>query len=117
MKIVKDFNIPGSITVDELMREMFDSGGFTSKKLAEGINILEKMLKDKSALKFLSFPADIISTGSRGIIRELIKHKWFDVIVTTCGTLDHDLARSYGDYFHGEFEMDDVELHKKGIYR
>src|SRR5437867_2649554 len=117
MKIVRDFNINKSMTVDQLVNEMFDSGGFTSKKLAQGINILEKMLKDKSALRFLSFPADIISTGSRGIIRELIKEKWFDVIITTCGTLDHDLARSFGDYFHGEFEMDDVELHERGIYR
>src|SRR5438445_7028513 len=117
MRAVKDFKVIRGMTVNQVVRQMLDSGGFTSKKLAEGIDILENMMKDKKCLKFLSFPADITSTGTRGLIRDLIKEKWFDAIVTTCGTLDHDIARSFGDYFHGEFEMDDIELHEKGIYR
>ena len=40
-----------------------------------------------------------------------------DVIVTTCGTIDHDIARSLGKYKSGKFEMDDVETHDKGFSR
>jgi deoxyhypusine synthase len=40
-----------------------------------------------------------------------------DVIITTCGTLDHDLARSFKDYYHGDFFMDDVKLRKEGVHR
>ena len=40
-----------------------------------------------------------------------------DCVITTCGTLDHDLARIWRKYYHGSFEMDDVELHQKEIHR
>jgi len=39
------------------------------------------------------------------------------VIITTCGTLDHDIARTFADYYHGSFLMDDHELKKRGIHR
>jgi deoxyhypusine synthase len=75
------------------------------------------MLEDKDCLRILSFPACIISTGTRGIIKELVKRKMFDIVITTCGTLDHDFARTYKDYFHGIFEANDRELHRKRVNR
>jgi len=117
LKPVKDMKIDRNNSINDLTKKMFDSGGFTAKKLALGINILEKMLKDKECLKFLSFPACIIATGTRGIIKEMVRKKMFDVLITTCGTLDHDLARIWKNYYHGDFLMDDKELHKIGINR
>jgi deoxyhypusine synthase len=115
MKEVKDFDLRKN-SVSELINQMLESGGFTAKKLAVGINILEKMIKIK-CLKFLSFPACMVATGTRGIIKEFVKRKWFDVIITTCGTLDHDLARSFKAYYHGSFYANDKKLHQKGINR
>ena len=66
---------------------------------------------------FLTFPACIVATGVRGVIKEMVKECIVDAIITTCGTLDHDLARSFKKYYHGSFDADDVELHKKGINR
>ena len=40
-----------------------------------------------------------------------------DVIVTTCGTLDHDIARVLADYYHGDFAMDDKQLRVEGVNR
>lgn len=117
LKPVKDMKIDEKISVNDLVKQMLESGGFTAKKLAVGINILEKMLKEKNCLKFLSFPACIISTGTRGIIKEMVRRKLFDVLITTCGTLDHDISRTWKDYYHGSFLMDDKKLHKKGINR
>jgi deoxyhypusine synthase len=93
------------------------SGGFTAKKLAVGVDILEDMVKDRQSVNFLSFPACIVSTGTRGVIMELVKRKLFDVVITTCGTLDHDLARVWRSYYHGDFMLDDRVLHKKGVNR
>lgn len=75
------------------------------------------MIEDRDSLNFLSFPADIVATGTRGVIKEMVRKKWFDVIVTTCGTIDHDIARSFAKYHHGSFDADDVELRKRGIHR
>ena len=117
MKEVKDFEISKGISFSELISQMKESGGFNAKFLGEAVEILEEMIKDKECLRFLSFPACIISTGTRGIIKEFVKRKWFDVVITTCGTLDHDLARSFKAYYHGSFFADDFELEKKGIHR
>jgi deoxyhypusine synthase len=117
MEKVKDFEITKGISADRLARQMKESGGFTAKNLAIGVNILEEMLKDEKSLNFLSFPACIIATGTRGIIKDMVKRKWFTSVITTCGTLDHDLARCYKDYYQGDFFMDDKELHKKGVSR
>jgi deoxyhypusine synthase len=117
MEKVKDFEVTKGISADNLIKQMKASGGFTAKNLAIGVDILEEMLRNKDSLNFLSFPACIIATGTRGIIREMLKNKWFKLVITTCGTLDHDLARCYKDYYQGEFFMDDRELHKKGISR
>ena len=117
LKPIKDMKIQRKISIDALVNQMYSSGGFTAKKLAIGTNILENMLKERDCLKFISFPACIIATGVRGVIKEMVKRKMFDVIITTCGTLDHDLARIWKDYYHGSFLLDDKELHKKGINR
>jgi len=116
-KPVKDIQIKKGMNSDQLIQELKRSGGFTAKKLAIGVDIVEKMIKEKNCVKFLSFPACIISTGTRGVIKELLKKKLFDVVITTCGTLDHDLARIWKNYYHGTFMADDRELHKKGINR
>ena len=116
-KHVKDIQIKKTMSSNELVKELYESGGFTAKKVAQGVNIIEKMIKEKNCVRFLSFPACIISTGTRGVIKELVKKKLFDVLITTCGTLDHDLARVWENYYHGSFMVDDSELHKDGVNR
>jgi len=116
-RTVKDIVLSENMTVKELINQFYESGGFTAKKVATGVEILRDMLNEKDCTRFLSFPACIAATGVRGVVKELVKRKFFDVIVTTCGTLDHDLARVWRDYYHGSFMMDDKKLHKKGINR
>ena len=114
---VKDMNLE-KISFSDLIKQMDSSGGFSAKNLATAVYILENMIKDKNCIKFFSFPACIVATGLRGAIAQMIKKGLVDVIITTCGTIDHDLARAYGGkYFHGAFELDDVKLHKIGINR
>ncbi len=113
---VEDINLWENMTVAQLMDEFYKSGGFVAKHLAVAEKILLKMFKEENTT-FLSFPACIIATGTRGVIKELVKRKLVDVIITTCGTLDHDIARSFKNYYHGSFLMDDVELHRKGVNR
>lgn len=117
MQKVEDIELSKGISVNELINQFYKAGGFTAKELAVAVNIIEEMIKDRETLVFLSFPACIIATGTRGVIKELVKRKLVDVIITTCGTLDHDLARIWKDYYHGSFMLDDLELRKRGINR
>jgi deoxyhypusine synthase len=114
---IKDYNLYENMKVSDLIVQMRDAWGFTAEKIAAGVDILRMMISDKECLKFLSFPACIVATGTRGALKEMVKRRLIDVIITTCGTLDHDLARSWRNYYRGSFNLDDRELHKAGINR
>jgi len=114
---VKDISIKKDDSIQSIFDAMSESGGFESRNLAEGLDILYAMNQDKACLKFLSFVAAITSTGLRGIIRDMIKNKMFDVVITTCGALDHDIARYFSNYLEGSFTLDDNELVEKKIHR
>ena len=75
------------------------------------------MIEDKKCLKFLFFVGAVASTGLRGIIKNMIKNKMFDVVITTCGALDHDIARHFSNYLEGSFTLDDSELSDQHIHR
>jgi deoxyhypusine synthase len=75
------------------------------------------MFRDKECVKFLSLTANIVSTGLRGVIAEMVEKGLCDVIITTGGTFDHDIAKSIGKYYRGDFIMDDRDLKKRETHR
>ena len=114
---VKDIAVKKGMTVDEMLRAMGGAGGFTAQKLADATDIAEKMVRDRGCVRFISFPACIMATGTRGVIVDLVRNGMVDLIITTCGTLDHDLSRSWKSYYHGDFVMDDAALRDEGVSR
>lgn len=116
-KPVEDYNLFENMSVDEVVQQMEKAWGFTAGKLALGVRILEEMVTDEKCVKFLSFPANLVASGIRGVLREMVKRRLADLVITTCGTLDHDVARSWKKYFRGSFFMDDDVLHERGINR
>jgi deoxyhypusine synthase len=114
---VEDYTFSKGMSVDDLVLQMEKAWGFTAGKLAVAINILERMSKEKGCVKFLSFTGNLVATGTRGALKELVKRKLVDVVVTTCGTLDHDIARCWKNYYKGSFVMNDAKLRGEGINR
>ena len=114
---VKDIKVKKGMSVNDLVEMMGESGGFTSQKLADATDIVEKMFKNKDCLRILSFPACIMATGTRGVIVDMVKNGYIDLIITTCGTLDHDLSRTWKAYYKGDFMMDDEKLRDNEISR
>ncbi len=119
LKPVRDLEPNDFKSVRSLVEAFSKVGGFTAAKIHEGALILKEMIEDKNSFNFLSFPAAPISTGLRGVIREFVKRKYFNAIITTTGTIDHDLARCFKDYYKGRFEADDnllrdLEIHRLG---
>lgn len=116
-KDIQDYSIDQKTSINQILKNMGDSGGFEGRHLANGVEILKNMLNEKSCTKFISFVGALISTGNRGIVRDMIKNKMFDCIITTCGALDHDIAKSFSSYYEGDFRLDDQFLLKKDIHR
>jgi deoxyhypusine synthase len=114
---VEDIRIDDRPSLDTLVRRMEAAGGFSAKQVAEGVDLLARILGDRKMTRFLSFPADIVATGTRGVLATLVREGYVDVVITTCGTLDHDLARSFRPYFHGAWDLDDADLHRRHLYR
>jgi deoxyhypusine synthase len=114
---VEDYSFSGKMSVDELVLQMEKAWGFTAGKLAVGVKILEDMVRDKKCVKFLSFTGNLVATGARGALKELVRRRLVDVVVTTCGTVDHDVARSWKDYYRGSFVMSDARLHQRNVNR
>jgi deoxyhypusine synthase len=113
---VKDYDIK-QYDIKSILSEMANSGGFESRNLANGIDILQSMISTQNCTKFLSFVGSLMSTGARGIVRDMLKNNMFDVVITTCGAIDHDIARTYDRYYAGDFRMDDGMLLVKNIHR
>ena len=122
---VSDYDLSQTKTVGELFEQMKVAGGFTATKLVKARDILRTAIDDtvnakkieKSVLNWLSFPACLMATGTRGFFIEAIKSGSYNVISTTCGTLDHDIARTFRHYYHGSFDLDDALLGDIGLNR
>ena len=117
---VLDYDFNKIQNTADLIDQMSVAGGFTATKLAKARDMLSKMFEEaggEGVVNWISFPAALCATGTRGFFLELVKRRLVDVIVTTCGTLDHDLARTYRQYFHGDFELDDIALGQQGLNR
>ena len=52
---VKDISITKNTNIEKIFQQLEQSGGFESKNLAEGLDILSNMISDKKCLRFLSF--------------------------------------------------------------
>lgn len=117
LKKVRDLHVSASDDIASLVDSMGQGGGFMASNLHDVASTFGAMCAREGCVKFLSFPAAIMATGTRGVLIDMVKEGMVDVIVTTCGTLDHDIARTVGDYYQGSFEMDDVKLHRAGYHR
>jgi deoxyhypusine synthase len=114
---VEDLHVNDGPGLNALARRMEAAGGFSAKGVADGIDLLAAIFADGRMTTFLSFPADLMATGTRGVLVDLVRDGYVDAVITTCGTLDHDVARSFRPYYHGDWNLDDAALHRKGLYR
>lgn len=114
---VRDYTVAADTTLSELLDRFADAGGFTATLVADGARILRRMRDDPDMAVVLAFPAAPVATGLRGVLARLVEAGFADAVVTTCGTLDHDVARGGEDYLHGAFELDDAALAEAGLHR
>ncbi|MCS6783826.1 MAG: deoxyhypusine synthase [Candidatus Caldarchaeum sp.] len=115
--LVEDLTLSRDVSVAQLLEMMSRMGGFMGEHLGRAYLLLKEMVTDTKSLRMISFTGNVVSTGLRGVLVEMLRRKWFDLVFTTCGAVDHDIARTRSDYRSGSFDADDWELAEKNVHR
>lgn len=66
---------------------------------------------------FFGYTSNLISSGTREVIRYLAEHKMVDVIVSTAGGIEEDLIKCLAPTYVGDFKLDGATLRKQGRNR
>jgi deoxyhypusine synthase len=113
--------------VSDLIRSLRGTG-FNAKRLAIACEIYEAMAKDKGCVKILTLAGAMVPAGMRGVIADLVRSGFVDILVTTGANLTHDVIESIGcthdviesigcHHQQGTDHVSDAELHDKEINR
>lgn len=117
-KPIKDYMISTNTSLCDLVKYFSQAHGFMASHIVEAVKITAEMWRDNKTLRFLAFTANIVATGLRGVLTQLIRENFPHIIITTCGTIDHDIARGTGhNYYKGSFHADDALLRALNIHR
>jgi deoxyhypusine synthase len=112
---VKDIHLGNAPSVKELV-EAYRESGFQGTHLGQAVELMKRMKEEETTI-FLAFTANVVASGLRGVLADMVKEGYADVIVTTGGALDHDLIKAHEPYLLGRFGEDDVKLHREGVNR
>ena len=104
------------MTVEKLV-DSFGNLGYQSIELNEAAKVVLKMKRDKSKV-FLTFTSNMVTSGLRGLFAQLCKLKIPNILVTTSGSIEEDIMKSFGEDFEiSNFHADDTALHERGENR
>lgn len=116
MKKVKDFKWVQGLSSSEVV-ESFGSLGYQATELYEASKIALKMKRD-GAKVFLTFTSNMVTSGLRGFFAQLCELKIPNILVTTSGSIEEDIMKSFGEDFEViNFNADDIALHERGENR
>ena len=94
----------------------YASTGFQAANLAEGIDIVKAMQREKAVI-FLAYTSNMVSSGVREIIKYLVKNKKVDVLVTSAGGIEEDIIKTLKPFVQGQFDVPGKMLFEHGINR
>jgi len=115
MTEIKGIELSKSLKVTDLVNAM-GSFGLQASQVSKASSLIQKMKKEKARL-FLAFTSNMASSGIRELIAQMVKNKFIDAIITTIGAIEEDIMKTHKPFLLGNFDMDDKELHQKGINR
>ncbi len=115
---VQQVHLTSGMSVDALIRAIGNAGAYNGGAMAEAVRIYETMLNDSGATRFLGLAGAMVPAGMGGIISDLIRDGYVDVIVSTGANLTHDIIEAIGcHHYKGSSSCNDVELRQSEINR
>jgi deoxyhypusine synthase len=80
---------------------------FNARRLGEALDILEKMTTPCD-LRVITVAGAVVPAGLRGLLREALTRRLFNVVVSTGANITHDLLMAFGGR-HYRLKLSDVE--------
>lgn len=116
MKIVKDFLWKPEMRVRDCV-DSFGSLGYQASELSEAVSVVLKMKRSSSKI-FLTFTSNMVTSGLRGFFAQLCNLKIPNILVTTSGSIEEDIMKSFGEKFElSNFYADDTAMYERGENR
>lgn len=115
-KKVEGFNVRKK-SISKLVSEMGRTG-YQGRKLAEAIDLWEKIVKEDDLVIVLGLAGSMSTAGQWTLINWLIKNRFIDVIVSTGANVSEDIVDAMGlGYWQATSNINDEELLKADINR
>jgi deoxyhypusine synthase len=116
-KKVRAIEVGSGKSISRLLDDMAKTG-FQGKKLAETVEMLERMIKEKDVTILLGYAGSLSTTGQWKIIKWLIENHYIDVLVSTGANISEDIIEAMGfTYFQGSHMVDDRHVFNEGLNR
>jgi deoxyhypusine synthase len=114
---VKAIEVKKSKSISGLLSDMSRTG-FQGRKLAEVVNVLEEMIKDKKVTILMGYTGSLSTAGQWKIINWLLENRYIDVLVPTGANISEDIVEAMGScYWQGKSHVDDVKIFDSGYNR
>ena len=92
--------------------------GFQGRKLAEVVDVWEKMIRDSDVTILMGYTGSLSTTGQWKIINWLLENRFIDVLVPTGANISEDIVEAMGfQYLQGSQLANDEELLQNDINR
>lgn len=112
---IKGFSISPDMSLQDLV-SAYKGLGFQASHVAQAVDIIGEMKKNNCAI-FLSMTSNMISSGLRELITQIIKEKVVTAIITTTGAIEEDIMKTQASFSLGSFEADDTEVRDNALNR
>ncbi|MBI5065887.1 deoxyhypusine synthase [Candidatus Woesearchaeota archaeon] len=112
---IQGFKLDKNVSALELLKN-YKTLGFQASHVAKAAELIQKMKKEKVDI-YLTATSNMMSSGLREIIAQLVKHKLVKAIITTTGFIEEDVMKTKKDFYLGSFEVDDTEVKENTLNR
>ena len=115
LRKIKGFELNKGLKAVDLL-ENYKSIGFQASHIGKAADIIKSIKKEKAEL-YLACTSNMVSSGLREIIAQLVQKKAICAIITTTGAIEEDFIKSMNDFYLGSFNSDDEIVKKNAINR
>ena len=110
LQVDRDRSVPGLL-------EKMEHISFQGRNLAVAHQVWLQMLQE-NAVVLMGMSGALVPAGMRRLVVYLIKNRYIDALVTTGGTLFHDLHETLGrHHYQGSPMLDDAQLQEQMVDR